>query len=108
MSDVGIAAPSKLSQDNSVNATSAVAECAYDKNGCRIDHDLGDTRRLLVPGEEPADHREDPDDSARAGHVKNFSRRTPGSRQTDRSGPDLSAALRVAAASTGALVLPSA
>src|SRR5690242_11085736 len=57
-----------------------MAECIHDKNGCRIDHDVADTCRLLAARKEPATHREDPNDSARAGHDQTLTRRAPGSR----------------------------
>src|SRR5690349_11549153 len=85
-----------------------MAECVHDKNGCRIDHDVADTYRLLAARKEPATHREDPNDSARAGHFEAFSRRAPGRREVDRSGPDLSATLRTAAPSAGANVVSRA
>src|SRR5689334_9505437 len=82
-----------------------MAECIHDKNGCGIDHDVADTYRLLAARKEPATHREDANDPARAGHDKTLTRRAPGSREVDRGGPHLSATLRVAAPSAGANVV---
>src|SRR6185369_863172 len=85
-----------------------MAECGHDENGCGIDHDIADDQRLLAARKEPANHREDPNDSARAGHLETLGRRAQSSREVDRSGPDLSATLRIAAPSSGAHVVSSA